>query len=146
LDGILRDLEDKTKRSRQRGIELERLRQSLAELEEKRKALEVQRQFYVDYVQSCISNMQIGKRRKSTYDGKGKAPSQEFAEPAVFTADKLFAKGVLVELRDVPENQYCLSLFPSLSVTLSDLFILFAGEARLLSQSCRLALPLSLSW
>jgi len=117
---ITQDVGNKVKRKKQRGVEMERLKQSLRELEEKKKALETQRQIYVDYVQSCLTNQQSGKRRRLTFNNKGKPLPPTLAEPAVFTADKLFAKGVLVELRDVPENQFVPSLhFQSLASVLS---------------------------
>ena len=109
----MQDVNNKVMRKKQRGVEAERLRQSLMELEEKKKGLETQRQIYVDYVQSCLTNQQSGKRRRLTFSSKGKPLPSSFAEPAAFTADKLFAKGVLVELRDVPESQFETFPFPT---------------------------------
>lgn len=106
MDEILQDLDTKSKRKRQRGVEFERLKQSLKELEETKKVLEEKRQIYVDYIRSCVSNMQTGKRRRLTSTDSGKVtstPNQQ--QPVIFQADKLFAKGVLLDIQGVPENQ-----------------------------------------
>lgn len=108
MDIISRDLDDKNKRGRHRKIEMTRMQGSLKELDGKKGVLEAQKIIYMDYLESCLANQVSAKRKRRltiTLTGSVKKEETSFSDPATFTADKLFAKGVIVELRDVPENQ-----------------------------------------
>lgn len=117
LNDIAKDMRNKNRRRIQRRAELIKVRQTLAHLEEKTTYLESQKQSYQDYVNSCIGTMRDkGKKSKRRtvlpfttqfyHVQKMKREGKVFAFGSYsYTAERLFQKGVLVELEGIPESQ-----------------------------------------
>lgn len=117
LNSIAKDIRNKNRRRIQRRAELAKMRQTLSHLQEKTGYLEDQKKSYMEYVNSCMAAMQDKSKKSKTktvlpftrqyyhiqeLKRNGKTP--KFGSYN-YTAERLFQKGVLVELKDVPEKQ-----------------------------------------
>ncbi|KAF9941677.1 hypothetical protein BGZ67_004251 [Mortierella alpina] len=117
INAIAVDIRTKHRRRIQRAQELSRVKTTLSNLNEKRHYLENQIKSYHDYVESCMNNITTKKGKKQRYvmpftkqyfhirnlQRHGKVP--QFGS-FKYTAQKLFEKGVLLNLDGVSPKQY----------------------------------------
>ncbi|KAI7832446.1 hypothetical protein BC939DRAFT_435523 [Gamsiella multidivaricata] len=117
ISAIAVDIRTKHRRRIQRAAELNRVKQTLSNLNEKKLYLENQIKSYHDYVESCMTNITTKKGKKQRYvmpftkqyfhirnlQRHGRLP--QFGS-FKYTAQKLFEKGVLLNLEGVSPKQY----------------------------------------
>lgn len=117
INAIALDIRTKHRRRIQRAGELSQVKQTLSNLNEKRHFLESQIKSYHDYVESCMTNITTKKGKKQRYimpftkqyfhirnlQRHGKVP--QFGS-FKYTAQRLFEKGVLLNLEGVSPKQY----------------------------------------
>ncbi|KAG0317640.1 hypothetical protein BGZ99_006182 [Dissophora globulifera] len=117
INAIALDIRTKHRRRIVRASELNRVKQTLSNLNEKKSFLENQIKSYHDYVESCMNNITTKKGKKQRYvmpftkqyfhirnlQRHGKVP--QFGS-FKYTAQKLFEKGVLLNLEGVSPRQY----------------------------------------
>ncbi|KAF9140975.1 hypothetical protein BGX30_005666 [Mortierella sp. GBA39] len=117
INAIAVDIRTKHRRRIQRQVELAQVKQTLSNLNEKRHFLESQIKSYHDYVESCMTNITTKKGKKQRYimpftkqyfhirnlQRHGKVP--QFGS-FKYTAQRLFEKGVLLNLDGVSPKQY----------------------------------------
>ncbi|KAF9412598.1 hypothetical protein BGZ94_000998 [Podila epigama] len=117
INAIALDIRTKHRRRIQRAEELRNVKKTLNNLNEKRQFLEHQIKSYHDYVESCMNNITSKKGKKQRYvmpftkqyfhirnlQRHGKVP--QFGS-FKYTAQKLFEKGVLLNLEGVSPKQY----------------------------------------
>ncbi|KAF9110510.1 hypothetical protein BGX27_006237 [Mortierella sp. AM989] len=117
INAIAVDIRTKHRRRIQRATELGQIKQTLSNLNEKKHFLESQIKSYHDYVESCMNNITTKKGKKQRYimpftkqyfhvrnlKRHGKVP--QFGS-FKYTAQKLFEKGVLLNLEGVSPKQY----------------------------------------
>lgn len=120
LNDIAKDIKNKNRRRIARKAELEKIRKTLKNLGEKSSYLEGQIKSYNEYVDACVTAISENRNTKRGNKKKVVVPfsSQYFHEQKLkkegkeykfgsfkYTADKLFEKGVLVDLVGVPPSQ-----------------------------------------
>jgi len=117
INAIAVDIRTKHRRRLQRAGELAQVKQTLSNLNEKKSFLEGQIKSYHDYVESCMNNITTKKGKKQRYvmpftkqyfhmrnlQRHGKVP--QFGS-FKYTAQKLFEKGVLLNLEGISPKQY----------------------------------------
>ncbi|KAG0056318.1 hypothetical protein BGZ83_005686 [Gryganskiella cystojenkinii] len=117
INAIAVDIRTKHRRRLQRAAELAQVKQTLSNLNEKKHFLESQIKSYHDYVESCMNNITTKKGKKQRYvmpftkqyfhirnlQRHGKVP--QFGS-FKYTAQKLFEKGVLLNLEGISPKQY----------------------------------------
>ncbi|KAG0280272.1 hypothetical protein BGZ95_010710 [Linnemannia exigua] len=117
INAIALDIRTKHRRRIQRAAELSQVKQTLSNLTEKKHFLESQIKSYHDYVESCMNNITTKKGKKQRYimpftkqyfhirnlQRHGKVP--QFGS-FKYTAQRLFEKGVLLNLEGVSPKQY----------------------------------------
>ncbi|KAF9123131.1 hypothetical protein BGW39_009238 [Mortierella sp. 14UC] len=117
INAIAVDIRTKHRRRIQRAAELSQVKQTLSNLNEKKHFLESQIKSYHDYVESCMNNITTKKGKKQRYimpftkqyfhirnlQRHGKVP--QFGS-FKYTAQRLFEKGVLLNLEGVSPKQY----------------------------------------
>ncbi|KAF9437665.1 hypothetical protein BGZ76_011706 [Entomortierella beljakovae] len=117
INAIAVDIRTKHRRRIQRAAELNQIKQTLSNLNEKKYFLENQIKSYHDYVESCMNNITTKKGKKQRYlvpftkqyfhmrtlKRHGKVP--QFGS-FKYTAQRLFEKGVLLNLEGVSPKQY----------------------------------------
>ncbi|KAF9322348.1 hypothetical protein BG003_000019 [Podila horticola] len=117
INAIALDIRTKHRRRLQRSQELGQVKKTLSNLNEKKQFLENQIKSYHDYVESCMNNITTKKGKKQRYvmpftkqyfhirnlQRHGKVP--QFGS-FKYTAQKLFEKGVLLNLEGVSPKQY----------------------------------------
>ncbi|KAF9189282.1 hypothetical protein BGZ51_009729 [Haplosporangium sp. Z 767] len=117
INAIAIDIRTKHRRRIQRAQELVQVKQTLSNLNEKKHYLESQIKSYHDYVESCMTNITTKKGKKQRYvmpftkqyfhirslQRHGRVP--QFGS-FKYTAQKLFEKGVLLNLEGVSPKQY----------------------------------------
>ncbi|KAF9580557.1 hypothetical protein BGW38_002736 [Lunasporangiospora selenospora] len=117
INAIAIDIRTKHRRRIQRSLELTQVKQTLSNLNEKKHFLEIQIKSYHDYVESCMNNITTKKGKKQRYvmpftkqyfhirnlQRHGKVP--QFGSYK-YTAQKLFEKGVLLNLEGMSPKQY----------------------------------------
>ncbi|TPX43695.1 hypothetical protein SeMB42_g03246 [Synchytrium endobioticum] len=119
LNSIAKDMLNKHKRTVQRKKDLDSLRQTLKNVEEKASYLGEQKQAYMDYIEACMGNLTQNKGR-----GKAKGKPMMFTKqwthirdlqksgkmPQLgsfkFTAAELHKKGVLISVDEYSPKQY----------------------------------------
>ncbi|XP_012658200.1 ras GTPase-activating-like protein IQGAP2 [Otolemur garnettii] len=90
-----------------RKAELTKLQQTLKALNEKAAFYEEQINYYDTYIKTCLDNLKRKHTRRSIkVDGKGEAKVTKRAKPVKYTATKLFEKGLLLGIDDLPTNQF----------------------------------------
>jgi len=110
LNIIAKDIKNKNRRRIQRKQELEKVKKTLTNLEEKSNYLEGQYKSYKEYVDACVAAMQDnrgtkrGKKKTANPFTKKQDKEHQFGS-FKYTADRLFEKGVLVDLAGVPASQ-----------------------------------------
>jgi len=118
LNAVAKDIKNKNRRRIQRKAELEKIKKTLANLEEKSNYLEGQYKSYKEYVDACVASMTDRGTKKAKKKNFNPFSAQYFHEQKLkkqgkeyqfgsfkYTADKLFEKGVLVSLEGVPVSQ-----------------------------------------
>jgi len=120
LNDIAKDIKNKNRRRIARKAELEKIKKTLKNLGEKSGYLEGQIKSYNEYVDACVAAIADNRGTKKGNKKKTVIPftSQYFHEQKLkkegkeykfgsfkYTADKLFEKGVLVDLVGVPPSQ-----------------------------------------
>ncbi|KAG0000526.1 hypothetical protein BGZ65_004291 [Modicella reniformis] len=117
INAIAVDIRTKHRRRIQRAHELGQVKQTLSNLNEKKHYLEGQIKSYHDYVESCMNNITTKKGKKQRYvmpftkqyfhirnlQRHGKVP--QFGS-FKYTAQRLYEKGVLLNLEGVSPKQY----------------------------------------
>ncbi|KAG0237507.1 hypothetical protein BGW42_000717 [Actinomortierella wolfii] len=117
INAIAIDIRTKHRRRIQRQQELATTRQTLVHLEEKKEYLENQIKSYHDYIESCMNNITNKKGKKQRFlmpftkqyfhirnlQRHGKVP--QFGS-FKYTAQRLFEKGVLLDIDGVSPKQY----------------------------------------
>ncbi|KAL1924088.1 uncharacterized protein VTP21DRAFT_7123 [Calcarisporiella thermophila] len=117
LNSIAIDIRNKHRRCMQRRRELQVLKQTLANLEEKRRYLDDQKQSYYSYIDTCMENMKNSRGRRSRLvlpftrqyfhlrelQRQGRVP--RFGSYK-YSAAKLHARGVLLEIEGVSPRQF----------------------------------------
>ena len=98
VNEIARDIKNKHNLRRQLKQDIRQTQQAWEKLCQKTFYLNVQVEQYKTYLQTCIERQ--GSKKKAS-----KKKDQPRFGKKKFTADKLFKKGILVELDGVPENQ-----------------------------------------
>lgn len=105
---FLQDIRNQHRYRQQRKQELGRLQETLDKLNGKAQFYEEQMKFYQQYVASCLDQL-----AKASASGKGKGrvrgPGQDAAgfkrQSVKYTAQKLFEKGVILEIEGLPKHQ-----------------------------------------
>ncbi|KAL1922094.1 uncharacterized protein VTP21DRAFT_10736 [Calcarisporiella thermophila] len=117
LNAIATDIRNKHRRRVQRDRELKAIRQTLANLEEKRRYLDEQRQSYYNYIEACMENLKNSRGRRNRYvlpftrqyfhlrnlQRQGKVP--RFGSYK-YSAARLHEQGVLLAIEGVSERQF----------------------------------------
>ncbi|KCV67669.1 hypothetical protein H696_05779 [Fonticula alba] len=108
LNDIAKEIRNKNRRRIQRRSELVKVRQTLENLDEKTSYLDEQKSKYQEYVDSTISGM-VDKAKPPKKKGLGlfrdsKKDQNDSTISYSYTAERLFQKGVLYELENVPKN------------------------------------------
>ncbi|XP_028565601.2 ras GTPase-activating-like protein IQGAP3 isoform X1 [Podarcis muralis] len=93
INEMAKDIRNQRKYRQQRKMELAKLRQTLHSLSTKRMFFEEQVDYYNQYIRTCLDN--LAARNK---------PSKKQAT-LHYTAARLFEKGVLLEIEDLPASQ-----------------------------------------
>lgn len=109
VNAIAKDIRNQHRYRQQRKQELARLQETLDKLNSKAQFYEEQMKFYQQYVASCLDQL-----AKASASGKGKGrvrgPGQEatgFKRQSVkYTAQKLYEKGVILEIEGLPNHQF----------------------------------------
>ncbi|XP_061461823.1 ras GTPase-activating-like protein IQGAP3 isoform X2 [Rhineura floridana] len=93
INEMAKDIRNQRQYRQRRKVELARLRQTLHGLNAKRMFFEEQVDYYNQYIQTCLDNLAARNR-----------PSKKQAM-LHYTAARLFEKGVLLEIEDLPASQ-----------------------------------------
>ncbi|RKP07724.1 hypothetical protein THASP1DRAFT_30466 [Thamnocephalis sphaerospora] len=116
VNAIATDIRNKHRRRGQRTEETKKIRATLTHLQEKARYLDEQKQSYLDYVNSCISQLTTTKSKKARpfpftrqyfhlkdLERTGRVP--KFGSYK-YTAERLYQKGVLVSIDQHSPKQY----------------------------------------
>ncbi|XP_007441316.2 ras GTPase-activating-like protein IQGAP3 isoform X1 [Python bivittatus] len=93
LGEIAKDIRSRRQHRQRRRAQLARLQQASRGLGSKRRFFEEQADYYQQYLRTCLDNLAAGNR-----------PNKKQAV-LHYTAARLFEKGVLLEIEDLPSNQ-----------------------------------------
>ncbi|KAE8749069.1 hypothetical protein FOCC_FOCC004237 [Frankliniella occidentalis] len=106
VTAIAQDLCHKGLYRQQRGRELVSLRNTIASLDSKTRALQEQVDFYNEYIKRCLDNLNAGKKSVHSLKVDGKVPGKLKSKLTLkYTAAKLQEKGVLLEVEGLPPTQ-----------------------------------------
>ncbi|KAK3914566.1 Ras GTPase-activating-like protein IQGAP1 [Frankliniella fusca] len=106
VTAIAQDLCHKGLYRQQRARELVSLRNTIASLDSKTRALQEQVDFYNEYIKRCLDNLNAGKRSVHSLKVDGKVPGKLKSKLTLkYTAAKLQEKGVLLEVEGLPPTQ-----------------------------------------
>ena len=102
INSIVQDMRKQRYYRQRRRQELIRLKSTLKSLEAKRNFQEEQINFYNKYIQTCLDN--LDSKRKSAKRGTLMRPKNKGT--IKYSAARLHEKGIILEIEDLPPNQY----------------------------------------
>ena len=120
LNAIARDIRNQHRYRRERKSEKERLSDAISQLDQKQRFLEEQFEYYQQYVRTATANMSKGINRAAD---PLRVPSpvegiELFKRKSVrYSAQKLYEKGILIEIDGVSRSQFKTLYFEIVSVT-----------------------------
>ena len=110
INAIAKDITNQARHRKQRRVEKKRLNGTLKQLEEKEKFHDEQYDFYQQYINSALENMARAKALRGS-KGAGKIATggtgADFKPKTIkYTAQKLYDKGVILEIEGIQRFQY----------------------------------------
>lgn len=109
INSIAQDIRNQRRYRNTRRQELIRLRAAVKSLHNKRSFYEEQIDYYSVYVKTCLDNMAHKENRKSRSFGLFRKDDQQIT--IKYSAAQLHEKGVILEIEDLPPNQFKNVLF-----------------------------------
>lgn len=109
INSIAQDIRNQRRYRNTRRQELIRLRGAVKSLHNKRAFYEEQIDYYSLYVKTCLDNMAHKENRKSRSFGLFRKDDQQIT--IKYSAAQLHEKGVILEIEDLPTNQFKNVLF-----------------------------------
>ena len=110
INAIAKDITNQARHRKQRRVEKKRLNGTLTQLGEKENFHEEQYDFYQQYIDSALENMGRAKNLraggKSAGGAKGGASADFKPKTVKYTAQKLYDKGVILEIEGIQRFQY----------------------------------------
>ncbi|XP_046403125.1 ras GTPase-activating-like protein IQGAP1 [Ischnura elegans] len=112
LTAIAKDICNRGKYRQIRQKELQTLRATKATLDTKSKFYEDQVAFYNQYIRKCLENLNAGKRNVHALKAAHKHTAKVKSKMSIkYSADKLCAKGIVLEIEGLPKSQFKNVLF-----------------------------------
>uniref|UniRef100_A0A674K8L9 IQ motif containing GTPase activating protein 3 n=1 Tax=Terrapene triunguis TaxID=2587831 RepID=A0A674K8L9_9SAUR len=100
INEMAKDIRNQRRYRQHRKGELVKLRQTLCGLNSKTLFYEEQIDYYNQYIRTCLDNLAASSKYVGLKELKAKQPSLHY------TAARLFEKGVLLEIEDLPVSQF----------------------------------------
>ena len=124
LNAIARDIRNQHRYRRERKSEKARLNDAISQLNRKHRFLEEQFEYYQQYVKTATANMSKGGNKQLPLlvdvprDPSPVEGGETFKRKSVrYSAQKLFDKGILIEIEGVSRSQFKTLFFEIVSVT-----------------------------
>ncbi|XP_071452887.1 ras GTPase-activating-like protein IQGAP2 [Hetaerina americana] len=112
LTAIAKDICNRGKYRQIRQKELQSLRVTMASLDTKAKFYEEQVNYYNQYIQKCLENLNAGKRSVHGLKASHKHAAKVKSKMSIkYSAEKLCAKGIILEIEGLPKSQFKNVLF-----------------------------------
>lgn len=99
INAIAKDIRNQHRYRQQRKQELDRLQLAIDRLNKKAKVYNEQIEFYQQYVKACLDSLAKAGKKKKGHDG----PKQQTVK---YTAQRLYEKGVILEIEGLPQHQF----------------------------------------
>ena len=118
LNAIARDIRNQHRYRRERRSEKERLSDAIRQLDRKHEFLEEQFEFYQQYVRTATANMsKVSKPAEQHRVPSPEEGSEVFKRKSIrYSAQKLYEKGILIEIDGVSRSQFKTLFFEIVSV------------------------------
>ncbi|XP_048258787.1 ras GTPase-activating-like protein IQGAP1 isoform X2 [Haliotis rufescens] len=111
-NSIVQDIRNQRRYRNNRKQELMRLRTTCKSLANKRSFYESQIDYYNQYVKTCLANLQQkAKKHKKPGLFRKQADNQKVHGSVMYSAARLYEKGVILEIQGLPQNQFKNVLF-----------------------------------
>ena len=105
---LKQDIRNQHRYRQQRKQELSRLQETLDKLNSKAHFYEEQMKYYQQYVASCLEQLakaSAGGKGKGRVRGPGQQGAPSKRQSVKYTAQKLYEKGVILEIEGLPNHQ-----------------------------------------
>eukprot|EP00795_Rhopilema_esculentum_P006087 gene6087-11472_t len=126
VNAIAKDIRNQRRYRQRRKQELKKLKETVDNLNRKEKFYEEQIDYYNQYIKVCLDNLAKKKNTKAKAK-KGKKEEKIVKGSIKYSGQKLYEKGVILEIEGLPQTQFKNVLF---EITAGDEIGLFQVSAR----------------
>jgi len=110
VNAIAKDIRNQRRYRQRRKQELKKLKETVLNLNKKEKFYEEQIDYYNQYIKVCMDNLAKKKNSKAK-SKKGKKEENTVRGSFKYTGQKLYEKGVILEMEGLPQHQFKHVLF-----------------------------------